>query len=201
MKEEKKKKKLWIREAVIKLKTPTAAQEKFYTAKADVIVFHGVRERERMSAATAKAALGAMYNPGMKILFTCNATPIYGNARIAQPIKSILKPLIDGGDIIVDENGIATEFQFWNDSKIKVIPYRNDTEFDALAGEEYDWVFVDGAECICVKPLALLASIIRGASELPKRLYLLSYANDKEKWALLADNMDIPLDKWEIIGT
>ena len=201
MKEEKKKKKLWLRKATIKVKTATAAQEKFYTAKADVIVFHGAKEDERMYAATAKTALGAIYNPGIKILFTCNAAPTYSAFEIVLQIKNILKPLVLAEDIIVEEKGVATEFQFWNGSKIKVIPYRNDTEFDALAGEEYDWVFVADANALCVWATALLGSIIRGANELPKRLYLLAYTNDEEKWKLLADDMDIPLDKWEIIGT
>ena len=147
--------------------------------------------------------VGASENPGIKVLITHPGDSREIHEEVVLPLISNLKKLFLTQLVKVKRRYGMERIEFWNGSTITIRHFEQETDFDALAGAEYDWVFVCYAKMYSVTELTLLGSLVRGLKEVPKCLHLLPYSLMSEtpwRWEHVLEALDIPFDKCEIIA-
>ena len=142
-------------------------QWKFFLSKAKYTCYGGARGGGKSWAIVRKAAMGAYEYPGIQIIMLRREYDQMENPIIT-PMLGILAP---GTYKYNKTDHVLT---FVNGSQIK---FGNMPDYDAATGgkyqgQSYDWMFIDEATQFTESEFRGLAACVRGANNIPKRIYL-----------------------------
>lgn len=142
-------------------------QWKFFLSSVKYTCYGGAKGGGKSWAIVRKAAMGAYHYPGIKIIMVRREYEQMENP-IIQPMLKILAPGT------YQYNKTEHLLTFVNGSMIK---FGNMPDYEAATegkyqGQSWDWLFIDEATQFTEQEFRGLASIVRGDSSIPKRIYL-----------------------------
>lgn len=139
----------------------------FFESKARYTCYGGARGGGKSWATRVKAALGALTYAGIRILILRRE---YGDMEgtIISPMLKMLPPEAFA------YNKTDHMVTFINGSTIKFgnMPGYGAAVQGKYQGQEYEWLFIDEATQFLESEFRGLAAIVRGANDIPKRIYL-----------------------------
>ena len=142
-------------------------QWEFFTSTSKYTCYGGARGGGKSWCVQRKPAMGAYQYPGIRILILRRE---YGDmeSTIITPMLKVLAP------DTYNYNKTDHMLTFNNGSTIK---FGNMPGYDAAVmgkyqGQEYDWLFIDEATQFLESEFRGLAACVRGANDIPKRVYL-----------------------------
>lgn len=141
-------------------------QKLFFASKTLYTAYGGAKGGGKTWAVRTKAAVGALMNPGIKILIIRAHYPELEMNHI-NPMVSMLKPLG-----VCTYNGTSHVMKFDNGSIIKFGHWNGDESENEYNGQEYDWIFIDEATQFSERAFTFLGGCLRGVTTFPKRMYL-----------------------------
>ena len=112
-----------------------------------------------------KAVLGAFYYDGIKILIMRQTYKDLERNHITPILKMLPKQLYSW-------NGTSHIMKFDNGSTIEFGHWQGDQSEQEYNGIEYDWIFLDEATQFSERAFQFLGGCLRGANDIPKRMYL-----------------------------
>lgn len=144
--------------------TLTEKQHLFTRARSRYVCYGGARGGGKSYVARWKAIAGAMTYPGIRILVVRREYP-----ELEQTIILPIRKMVPGELAVY--NGTMHMMAFVNGSIIKFGHYGagDDLEYQ---GQEYDWIFMDEATQFTENQFRTLGACLRGASKIPRRMYL-----------------------------
>ena len=148
----------------ISIGTPNPRQKEFMQARARYIAYGGARGGGKSWAVRAKAILLAMRYAGIKILILRRTFPELYENHIRQ-LQVTLKSAAYW-------RSQDKSFTFPNGSIIKFGYCKAESDVLQYQGQEYDIIFIDEATQFTEYQYATLTATVRGANDLPKRMYL-----------------------------
>lgn len=151
-------------EATVNLGTLNQKQKLFCQARTRYVAYGGARGGGKTHVLRIKAVMGALAYPGIRILVIRREYP-----ELEQTVIIPLRKLIPAG--LASYNGTMHMFSFANGSIIKFGHYGAGDELE-YQGQEYDWIFMDEATQFTEDQFLVLGACLRGASPIPKRMYL-----------------------------
>ena len=142
-------------------------QWKFFLSKSKYTCYGGARGGGKSWAVIRKAAMGAYNYPGIQMIILRREYDQMENPIIT-PMLQILAP----GTFKYNKTDHVLTFS--NGSMIK---FGNMPDYDAATGgkyqgQSYDWMFIDEATQFTESEFRGLAACVRGANDIPKRIYL-----------------------------
>lgn len=139
-------------------------QQEFCRARTRYVAYGGARGGGKTHVARIKAAGGALYNPGIKILIVRREYPEL-EQNIILPMRAMIP------QEIATYNGTMRMMFFANGSTIKFGHYgpNDDLEYQ---GQEYDWIFMEEATQFTESQFRTLGACLRGATKIQRRMYL-----------------------------
>ena len=142
-------------------------QWRFFLSKAKYTCYGGARCGGKSWAIVRKPAMGAYQYPGIQIIMLRREYDQMENPIIT-PMLAILAP----GTFKYNKTDHVLTFT--NGSQIK---FGNMPDYDAATGgkyqgQSYDWMFIDEATQFTESEFRGLAACVRGANNIPKRIYL-----------------------------
>lgn len=142
-------------------------QWEFFLSRSKYTCYGGARGGGKSWAIQRKAPLGALYYPGMRILILRRE---YGDMEnsIISPMLKILPP----GSYQFNKSTYMITFINGSTIKFGNMPGYGAAVEGKYQGQEYDWLFIDEATQFTETEFRGLAAIVRGANEIPKRIYL-----------------------------
>lgn len=142
-------------------------QWKFFESEAKYTCYGGARGGGKTWAVVAKAAGGALNYPGIQILVIRKEYGEMENTLISPMLK--LLPAS-----IYNYNKSEHQLTFTNGSIIKFgnMPGYSAATEGKYQGQSYEWLFMDEATQFLESEFRGLAAIVRGANNIPKRMYL-----------------------------
>jgi len=142
-------------------------QWKFFLSKAKYTCYGGARGGGKSWAIQRKAPMGCLTYPGIRILILRREYPDMENSLIS-PMLKVLPPEI------YNYNSTSHMVTFTNGSSIRFgnMPGYSSAVNGKYQGQEYDWLFIDEATQFLETEFRGLAAIVRGANDIPKRIYL-----------------------------
>ena len=148
----------------VDLGTLNPKQKLFCQARTRYVGYGGARGGGKTHVSRVKAFGGALTYPGIKILFVRREYP-----ELEQTVILPMRKMIPAE--LASYNSTMHMFFFVNGSTIKFGHYgdRDDVEYQ---GQEYDWIFVDEATQFTESQFRTLGACLRGASKIPRRMYL-----------------------------
>lgn len=148
----------------VNLGTLNPKQKLFCQARTRYVAYGGARGGGKTHVLRLKAVMGALAYPGIRILIIRREYP-----ELEQTVIIPLRRLIPAE--LASYNGTMHMFSFANGSIIKFGHYGagDDLEYQ---GQEYDWIFMDEATQFAEDQFLVLGACLRGASPIPKRMYL-----------------------------
>lgn len=151
-------------EATIDFGALNPKQKLFCQSRTRYTAYGGARGGGKTHVLRLKAVMGALAYPGIRILILRREYP-----ELEQTVIIPLRKLIPGELAVY--NGTMHMFSFANGSVIKFGHYGpgDDLEYQ---GQEYDWIFMDEATQFTEDQFLVLGACLRGASPIPKRMYL-----------------------------
>lgn len=151
-------------EATIDFGTLTPKQKLFCQSRTRYIAYGGARGGGKTHVLRLKSVMGAIAYPGIRILILRREYP-----ELEQTVIIPLRKMIP--QELAAYNGTMHMFSFANGSIIKFGHYGagDDLEYQ---GQEYDWIFMDEATQFTEDQFLILGACLRGASPIPKRMYL-----------------------------
>ena len=153
----------------IKVWDPGEANPKqllFYQSKTLYTAYGGAKGGGKTHAVRTKAFGGALMNPGIRIIIFRQTYPSLEENHII-PLKRMATKT--GA---ATYNGTTKMLTFVNGSTIRFGHWQGKDSEDEYNGQEYDWVFLDEATQFSERAFNILAGMLRGASPIPKRMYL-----------------------------
>jgi phage terminase large subunit len=141
-------------------------QLQFYRARTPFIAYGGAKGGGKTHAVRTKAFLGALMNPGIKILVMRQTYPALEENHIA-PMRKLAAQT--GA---ATYNGTTHMLTFANGSTIRFGHWSGEDSEDEYNGQEYDWIFIDEATQFSERAFNFLGGLLRGATPIPKRMYL-----------------------------
>ena len=141
-------------------------QLQFYQARTPFIAYGGAKGGGKTHAVRTKAFGGALMNPGIKILIMRQTYPALEENHIT-PLR---KWASQTG--AATYNGTTHIMTFQNGSTIRFGHWSGADSEDEYNGQEYDWIFIDEATQFSERAFNFLGGLLRGASPIPKRMYL-----------------------------
>jgi len=141
-------------------------QMQFLQAKTMFVCYGGAKGGGKTHILRIKAFGGALYNPGIRILVMRQTYPALEENHIT-PMRRMAA-----------QTGVATYnstshiLTFMNGSTIRFGHWSGEDSEDEYQGQEYDWVFIDEATQFSERAFNFLGGLLRGASPIPKRMYL-----------------------------
>lgn len=148
----------------IKLQKPNQRQKLFLEATERFIAYGGARGGGKSWAVRQKAALMALHYPNIRMMILRRSYPELRENHIL-PLRSLLGGAADykdGEKAFCFRNGSRLRFGYC-DSEDDVLRYQ---------GQEYDILFLDEATQFTEFQFKTLSACLRGANEMPKRMYL-----------------------------
>lgn len=112
-----------------------------------------------------KAVGGALTNPGIKILIMRKTYKDLERNHI-QPLLG----MVPRG--LYSYNNTSHLMQFENGSSIEFGHWQGEASEQEYNGIEYDWIFIDEATQFSERAFQFLGGCLRGANQIPKRMYL-----------------------------
>lgn len=112
-----------------------------------------------------KAIGGALTNPGIKILIMRKTYKDLERNHITPMLSIVPRGLYsynNTGHVMKFENGSSIEFGHWQGEA-------SEQEYNGI---EYDWIFIDEATQFSERAYQFLGGCLRGANDIPKRMYL-----------------------------
>ena len=140
-------------------------QAQFIASKALYTAYGGARGGGKTWAVRAKAAGGALRWDGIKILIVRRTYPDLEGNIIAPILKEVPRELATYSSTL----HIMT---FINGSTIKFGHFQGHSSAAEYQGQEYDWIFIDEATQFTESEFRILGACLRGATAVPKRMYL-----------------------------
>ena len=141
-------------------------QLQFYRARTMFIAYGGAKGGGKTHAVRTKAFGGALMNPGIRILVMRQTYPALEENHITPMRRMAAKT---GA---ATYNGTTHMLTFVNGSTIRFGHWSGEDSEDEYNGQEYDWVFIDEATQFSERAFNYLGGLLRGASPIPKRMYL-----------------------------
>ena len=151
-------------ETVLDLGDLTPKQKLFCQARNRYVAYGGARGGGKTHVSRVKALGGALAIPGLRILFVRREYP-----ELEQTAILPMRRMIPEG--IASYNGSLRMFFFPNGSVIK-FGHLGSGDQEEYQGQEWDWIFLDEATQFTEQQFLVLGACLRGASEVPRRLYL-----------------------------
>ena len=139
-------------------------QKEFCQARSRYVAYGGARGGGKTHVARLKALGGALSYPGIRILMVRLEYPELEQTLIL-PMRQMIPPQL------ATYNGSMRMFAFSNGSIIKFGHFGNADEIE-YQGPEYDWIFMEEATQFTEKKFRILGSCLRGATKIPRRMYL-----------------------------
>ena len=139
-------------------------QKEFCQARSRYVAYGGARGGGKTHVARLKAFGGALTYPGIRILMVRLEYPELEQTLIL-PMRQMIPPQL------ASYNGGMRMFTFSNGSIIKFGHFGNSDEIE-YQGPEYDWIFIEEATQFTEKKFRILGSCLRGATQIPRRMYL-----------------------------
>lgn len=139
-------------------------QKEFCQARSRYVAYGGARGGGKTHVARVKAIGGALTYPGIRILMVRLEYP-----ELEQTLILPMRQMIPGE--LATYNGSMRMFTFANGSIIKFGHYGNSDDIE-YQGPEYDWVFMEEATQFTEKKFRILGACLRGATKIPRRMYL-----------------------------
>ena len=138
----------------------------FYQARTLFVGYGGAKGGGKTHAVRTKAFGGALANPGIRILIMRQTYPALEENHIA-PMR---KMAAQTG--AATYNGTTHMLTFKNGSTIRFGHWSGDDSEDEYNGQEYEWIFIDEATQFSERAFLFLGGLLRGASSIPKRMYI-----------------------------
>lgn len=151
---------------IIRMPPPNPKQRLFLAERHEIVIYGGARGGGKSFIARWKGALMCL-NPdykGIKVLIMRKSYPELVANHI-NPLKSLLHG-------VAKYNGTEHEMRFANGSTIKFMYCARDDDLEKLQGQEYDVIIIDEATQMSEYQIKQIYACLRGANNLPKRLYL-----------------------------
>lgn len=148
---------------------PGVANEKqleFFESTTLYTCYGGAKGGGKTWAVRTKAGLGALMNPGIRILIIRAHYPELETNHI-RPMQVMMAPLRCSS-----YNGSTHIMSFENGSYIKFGHWSGEESENEYNGQEYDWIFIDEATQFSERAFRFLAGCLRGVNKYPKRMYL-----------------------------
>lgn len=140
-------------------------QLEFFKARERFIAYGGAKGGGKTWAVRVKAALGALTYEGIRILIIRRTYNELLENHI-NPMRKMIPPEV--GDL----NMTVKTMTFYNGSIIKFGNWSGDESERDYQGIEYDWIFIDEATQFTERTFRFLGGCLRGANDIPKRMYL-----------------------------
>jgi phage terminase large subunit len=123
-----------------------------------------------------KALLGALMNPGIRILIMRRTYPELEETMI-RPMERLVGLAVTGGGkpagpVVADYSATLRTFFFRNGSAVRFGHLQNQGSLTEYQGQEYDWIFIDEATHFTEYEFRTLGACLRGHTGHPKRMYL-----------------------------
>ena len=138
----------------------------FYQATSMFVAYGGAKGGGKTHAVRIKAFLGACLNPGIRIIIFRQTYPALEENHIL-PLKRMATQTG-----VATYNGTTKLLAFENGSTIRFGHWAGKDSEDEYNGQEYDWVFLDEATQFSERAFNILAGMLRGASPIPKQMFL-----------------------------
>lgn len=142
-------------------------QWKFFTATNKYICYGGARGGGKSWAVVRKSAMGAYNYPGIQIIILRREYSEMENTLIS-PMLKILAP----GSYTYNKTDHILSFVNGSQIKFGNMPGYSDAVNGKYQGQSYDWMFIDEATQFLESEFRGLAACVRGANDIPKRIYL-----------------------------
>ncbi len=139
-------------------------QKLFCQARSRYVAYGGARGGGKTHVLRIKALGGALSYPGIRILIVRREYPELEQTAIL-PMRRMVPPEL------ATYNGTMHMLLFANGSAIKFGHYGAGDELE-YQGQEYDWIFIDEATQFTEYQFRVLGACLRGASKIPRRMYL-----------------------------
>lgn len=152
-------------EVTIDLGKANAKQAEFYASRTLYTGYGGARGGGKSHAVRTKSIYGALYWPGIKILILRRTYPDLENSIVTPLLKALPNELYS-------YNATTHMVYFANGSTIKFGHFQGHSSASEYQGQEYDWIFIDEATQFTEMEFRILGACLRGATDIPKRMYL-----------------------------
>lgn len=150
--------------AVVDLGDLNPKQKLFCQSRKRYTGYGGARGGGKSHVLRIKALGGALTYPGIRILIVRREYP-----ELEQGIILPMRKMIPAE--LASYNGGMRMFTFYNGSIIKFGHYGSGDDLE-YQGLEYDWIFIDEATQFTEAQFRTLGACLRGASKIPRRMYL-----------------------------
>lgn len=140
-------------------------QKKFFESEKLYTAYGGAKGGGKTWAVRTKAMLGAYNYPGIRILIMRKTYQELQSNHIDPMLKMIIPS-------VCSYNGTLHNIYFENGSLIHFGHWNGETSETEYAGQEYDWIFMDEATQFTWRTFQFLGGMLRGASDVPRRMYL-----------------------------
>lgn len=155
---------------------PNPKQREFFLSRSRYTAYGGARAGGKSWAVRMKALLGALFNPGIRILIMRRTYPEL-EATMIQPMTGLVfggvteegKP---AGPLAADYSASLRTFFFTNGSTVRFGHLQNQGSLGEYQGQEFDWIFIDEATHFTEYEFRTLGACLRGPTGHPKRMYL-----------------------------
>jgi len=139
-------------------------QKLFCQSRTRYTAYGGARGGGKTHVLRVKAFGGALSYPGIRILIVRKEYPEL-EQNIILPMRKLIPPQL------ASYNGTMRMMFFANGSVIKFGHYGPNDD-DEYQGVEYDWIFMEEATQFTERQFRTLGACLRGATKLPRRMYL-----------------------------
>jgi len=139
-------------------------QKQFCQSRSRYTGYGGARGGGKSHVVRVKATGGALSYPGIRILMVRRQYPELEQTLII-PMRAMIPAQI------ASYNGSMRMFTFVNGSIIKFGHYGSGDDLE-YQGQEWDWIFMDEATQFTESQFRTLGACLRGASDIPRRMYL-----------------------------
>lgn len=139
-------------------------QKEFCQSRSRYTNYGGARGGGKSHVVRIKGFGGALTYPGIRILMVRRQYPELEQTLII-PMRSMIPAEV------ATYNGSMRMFTFFNGSIIKFGHYGSGDDIE-YQGQEWDWIFMDEATQFTESQFRTLGACLRGASKIPRRMYL-----------------------------
>ncbi len=139
-------------------------QKEFCQSRSRYTAYGGARGGGKSHVVRIKAFGGALTYEGIRILMVRRQYPELEQTLII-PMRKMIPPEV------ASYNGSMRMFTFANGSIIKFGHYGSGDDIE-YQGQEWDWIFIDEATQFTESQFRTLGACLRGASKIPRRMYL-----------------------------
>jgi phage terminase large subunit len=140
-------------------------QKLFYASRTLYTAYGGAKGGGKTHAVRIKAVGGALTNAGIKILIMRQTYKDLERNHITPILKMTPRE-------VYSYNGTSHIMTFENGSSIEFGHWQGEASEQEYNGIEYDWIFIDEATQFSERAFQFLGGCLRGANNIPKRMYL-----------------------------